>query len=435
MKIFPDTLPNPAKSWWREAGEVGGRYPQLQENIETDTLIIGAGLTGLSCAYYLSKDNTSCVVIEAGEVGWGASGRNGGQVIPGLKLNPHEIEQLFSDDLAEKINTLAGTSADRTFSLIEELGIECQHRRTGWIQGAHSKESLKVAHDRAQQWSERGAHITLLDKSSIYEEIGGGDYCGGWIDHRGGSVQPYLYTRGLGEKVAKLGVRIYERTKAEDYKRSGSEWVVTSEKGIITCKNIVFATNGYSDTIEPKIKKSVIPMLSLQGATEPLTDVQLEKILPNRRVVSETRRLLNYYHIDSNGRLLFGSTSNFRHVPSLNDNERLKREISKKFPQLESVNLDYTWNGRLAITKQHLPKLQRIHKGVYAGYGFNGRGVALSTVMGEQLSLLVRGASESELSFPLTLPEPYVFQNLHAPVADMLLRIYKIQDLFEMRFN
>lgn len=434
MKVFPDTLPNPPRSWWREAREARNSDLSLRENIETETLIIGAGLTGLSCAYHLAKEDNSCVVIEAGEIGWGASGRNGGQVIPGLKVFPDEIDRLFPADLAERINEMAGASANKTFSLIEELGIECQHRRTGWVQGAHSKASLQKALGLAQQWQERGVSVTLLDREAIYEEVGGGDYQGGWIDHRGGIVQPYLYTRGLSEKVAQLGVRIYENTKGEKYRRSGKKWIVTCGEREVTCKNVVLATNGYSDDIEPAIRQSLVPVFSLIGVTEPLSNTLLEHIIPNRRAISETRRLLNYYHVDPSGRLVFGSASDFRHAPNHADSKWLKKEIEGKFSQLRDVKLDYVWSGRVAVTKQHIPVLQRVHDNVYAGYGFNGRGLALSTTMGEQLSLLVKGACEGELSFPLTLPDPYFLHSLHSTVGEALLRVYKLQDNLEKKF-
>ncbi|MFC0268634.1 NAD(P)/FAD-dependent oxidoreductase [Kushneria aurantia] len=421
-------------NWWRADQQTCSELTPLQENIKTDTLIIGAGLTGLSCAYHLALERHIPVVIDAGDIGWGASGRSGGQIIPGLKACPREIEALLPTALAERMNQLTGQAADYTFSLIKSLDIKCQARQAGWIQGAHCRNSLKQAYSRAEQWRERGADVTLLDAEGIRKELGGGNYTGGWIDHRGGNVQPYLYTLGLASACLRAGVQIHINSRAVEIKRSGGIWQVACNNQHIVCKNIVLATNGYSDDSLDDLRRSIIPMVSLQGATAPLSIEDRSEIIPNRRSVSETRRLLNYYHVDAENRLLFGSASSFRDRPNRRDRIRLKKEMVRIFPNLGQYNFDYLWNGRVAVTRQHLPMLHRVRRGLYTGYGFNGRGMALSTLMGDQLARLVMGAEESELSLPLTLPRPYTGHALHRPVAEALLLLYRLKDRVEERF-
>lgn len=418
-------------SLWAATATAAQDFPRLQGVHQADVVIVGGGFTGLSAALHLAEAGIKALVLEAHEPGWGASGRNGGQVIPGLKYDPDELERHFGGQVVKT----AGGGPDLVFSLIEKHAIDCHPVRKGWIQPAHDKKALGTVLSRAGQWAKRGVDMEILEKDRLDQLMGTGFYAGGWIDKRGGGIQPLSYARGLAAAAAKAGAGIHGDSPVKALSRGPAGWIVETGHATVTAQKVILATNGYTDHLWPGLAKTVVPVYSFQIATRPLGDNVRRSILPEGQVASDTRRLLWYYRLDHQGRLLMGGRGPFKETPGFDDAGSLKSAISRLYPQVADDPLEFVWAGKVAMTQDHLPHLHVLADGLYAGLGFNGRGVAMGTVMGRMLALLAGGADPRDVPFPITAMKPMAFHRLHRPAVMAIAEYYKIRDALEARFG
>jgi len=278
MKALP-------KSLWAATATPAISYPRLGAELLADCVVVGGGFTGLSTALHLANRGLKAVLIEANEPGWGASGRNGGQVIPGLKLDPAELRAKFGEERGRRLTATVGATADLVFDLVEQHGIECNARRTGWIQGAPGPKGFAEVHKRAEQWAALGADVAVLDRDEVRARVGGGDYVGAFLDRRGGTINPLSYARGLARAAAAAGASVHGDSPAIRLERIGQRWKVSTPTGSVTASHAVLCTNGYTDRLWPGLAQTVVPLLSSVVATEPLSDNLRQVILPGREGV------------------------------------------------------------------------------------------------------------------------------------------------------
>src|ERR1700675_4187975 len=214
--------------------------PPLDASRQADVAIVGAGYSGLAAALQLAEAGASVIVLEAGEPGWGASGRNGGQVIPGLKSDPDELVAMFGPEAGEHLVRVAGGAPDTLFALIARHGIDCGARQCGWIQPAFAAADIGTITHRAEQWQRRGAPVEVLDRDTVHKLVGSPIYQGGWIDRRAGSVQPLSYARGLARAAQKAGALICGGSRVTALARTGAGWKVTTAQGaIVTAERVL----------------------------------------------------------------------------------------------------------------------------------------------------------------------------------------------------
>ena len=290
-------LPN---SVWAATATPASPYQSLSRDTQVDVAVVGAGFTGLSCALHLAERGYKVAVLDAFEPGWGASGRNGGQIIAGLKHDPDELESTFGPRLGKAMVREFGAGADLVSSLVERYAIACDLRRTGWIQGAHGPKAFEsVVRPRFEQWKARGVDARLLGREETASLIGSdaGAYCGGWLDPRGGVLQPLSYARGLAAGAMSKGAAIYAGTPARRLLSNGSGWKIETDGPSISAGKVVLATNAYTDDLWPGLRQTVIPVTSFQIATKPLPAGMRQTLLPGGQGVSDTRRLLIYFQI------------------------------------------------------------------------------------------------------------------------------------------
>jgi glycine/D-amino acid oxidase-like deaminating enzyme len=436
----PDvTAPNgvgrlPATSLWTATATPAPDCPPLDGSERADVCVVGGGFTGLSAALHLAEGGAEVVLLEASEPGFGASGRNGGQVIPGLKLDPDEIEAQFGGDRGVRLVEQVGGAADLVFDLVRRHGIACDARQDGWIKAAHSPGALREVLRSAQQWSRRGAAVDELDRGRIAELTGTDGYVGGWVDHRGGVVQPLSYARGLARAAQRCGARVHGGTLVSFVRRQGTAWAVESPGGSVLAAQVILATNAYTDlasSLWPGLRETVIPVYSYIVATAPLPEALRRAILPKGHAVSDTRRLLRYFRLDPAGRMVMGGRGKFRESRDRADYRAVVRNAVELYPQLRDREWEFVWGGRVALTLDHMPHLHELAPGVHAGLGYNGRGVAMATLMGKWLALRAYGAGEGDVPFPATPPRPVPLHRWRRPILSAAVAWKRTMDRLE----
>lgn len=424
-------------SIWAATAAPAATWPTLATDIDVDAVVIGAGFTGLSTALNLRKAGVEVVVLEAAEPGWGASGRNNGQVIPTLtRVEPDDIEARFGET-GERFVALLRDSAKLLFDTAREHAIAAEAEQTGWVQPVHTPGRIAISERRVRQWARRGAPVELLSAAQAREMLGSSAWHGGFWNRSGGHVNPLALAQGLAQAVATAGGRIYAGTPALDFARSGQRWLVRTPRGQVRARALVLATNAYTGefapTLAPRIAREVVPVLSWQMATLPLPEAVRATVIPARQAMSDTHGDLHFARWDARNRLVTGGAI----VAPFNRVERLKAMIGARlerlWPQLGEVGFDHVWNGYVGMTRDFMPRFHRLGPDAWAWAGCNGRAVALGVALGGEFAKAVRGVPERELALPFTEPAPLPLHALARRVAPLMLLRYRQLDRREIR--
>ncbi|MHA6911947.1 NAD(P)/FAD-dependent oxidoreductase [Ralstonia pseudosolanacearum] len=386
LDIVPGGEPLPP-SLWAATAPAAPPTPALRESIATDVLVIGGGYTGLSTALHLAERGTGVTVLEANDPGWGASGRNGGQVNPSLKHDPDELMRMLGAARAEPLIEAVSRSADLVFDLIGRHGIDCQPVRAGWLQLSYSDQAVPAMHARAHQWARRGVQVELLDRAAVARRVGTEAFAGGWLDGRAGAIQPLAYARGLVQAAQRAGAAVHGNTAVTALERQGTAWVASTATGAqVHAQRVVIATNGYTGALWPGLAQTVLSANSFIVATRPLRPADAQAILARGETASTSQRLLLYFRKDAAGRLLMGGRGFFAEPRGPQDFAHLERSLELLFPQLGRLDYAYRWAGRIAITRDFMPHIHEPAPGVTMALGCNGRGIALCTSLGQQIA-------------------------------------------------
>lgn len=428
-----DELQHMPPSLWADTAPAAPARPALTESRRADVVVIGGGFTGLSAALALAERGIDTVLLEANAIGWGASGRNGGQVIPGLKYDPETLRQRYGQERGQKMVELTGRNADVVFELIQRHDIDCEASRNGWIQPAATHASLKVIEARARQWADHGVDVSWLDRAACAERLGSEAYLGAWLDPRAGGLNPLAYARGLATAAEAAGARLFERSPVQGLNAQSGRWVVEVQGGArIDAGQVLLCTNGYSGGLQPGLARSVIAANSYQIATRPLTDAEAQGILPGGEVVSDARKLLLYFRRDASGRLLMGGRGPFHEPRGEPDFHHLQRAIGKLYPALKNVEIGYRWAGRVALTRDALPHVHQPAAGLTVALGYNGRGVAMGTHLGKLIGEHLGNASfHDALPFPITPIQPIPLHGLQRLYVGAVVNYYRARDWLE----
>jgi glycine/D-amino acid oxidase-like deaminating enzyme len=416
-------------SLWHATAPAAPATPPLDRDATADICIVGAGYAGLSTALHLAEAGVSVIVLEAREPGWGASGRNGGQVIPGIKYDPSEIAAKFGPEAGEALIRFVGSTADLVFDLIDRHKMDVPHKRAGWIQGAHTPAMLETVKRRSGEWAARGVAAQFLDAEAAARLLGTDRYLGGWLDPRGGGVQPLAYARGLAKAAQAAGATIHGQSPVVALSRQGSGWILRTAQGAgVTAGRVVVATNGYTGDLIPKLRQTVIRPNSFIVATEPLSDNLAGTILPEGQVTSDTRQLLLYFRKDHVNRLLMGGRGPFREPRDASDWAHLERVVGKMYPQARGLRIDYRWCGRVALTRDFLPHLHEPEPGLLVDIGCMGRGVGLQSAMGKAMADYLVSGDRAKLPFPVVPITPLPLHALNELYVSAIIAWYRLTD-------
>ena len=384
-------------SYWVETGNPAPVLPAISGDRTADVVIIGAGFTGLSAAYHLSQAGIDVIVVEAEDVGWGASGRNGGMLPPRYKKGFASIAKTYGNETTRRLHAIVHEAVDTVETIVSDCALDCGFSRTGQITAAHSDVHL-ASLERDCAWmaaeaSDRTARI--LSRSEMIDEVGASIHVGGWFDPRGAAIHPLNYVRGLAAALQKRGVEVFVRSPVRRLAEQPDGVRLDLPGGTIAARQVVIATNAYTDTTgfaPDGLERRIVAVNTSVICTDPIGGNRARAVLPGRRMVADTKHIMNWYRILPDNRLIFGGRGD---ITGRSDDPsvyaKLERQLAETFPVIADVGVRRRWSGKVAITLDDFPHIGRLSTRIAYAMGYGGRGVALSNLMGRLLVDMVRG--------------------------------------------
>ena len=414
-------------SWYAASAELPPAQPALRGAQTADVCIIGAGFTGLSAALHLAQQGLDVKVVEAHRVGFGASGRNGGQVGSGLNYAQADIEKSLGLDKAHHIWDMTMEAKALVRDLVAthapeanyEPGVAHADFHVSDTQAAH-KEAAHLAQEYNYDQEE------CLDQAGIASVIKSDRYTGGKIDWGAGHLHPLRYVLGLARAAQNAGAGVYENSPVHTVK-DGTETIVRTEHGSVAAKHIIHATNGYHSGLNRKMAAKVMPINNYLVATAPLDNP--DEVLTKRIAVADNRFVLNYYRLSHDNRLIFGGGESYGAKFPQDIFAKVRKPLLEIFPQLSDQELTHAWGGTLGITPTRLPMIARVGPNSLTGCGYSGHGVAMATFAGRVLAEAVtQQASRFDLLGELPIPSFPGGQLLRAPIMTLAMTWFSMRD-------
>jgi glycine/D-amino acid oxidase-like deaminating enzyme len=401
-----------------------------------DVAVIGAGFTGLSAARTLARHGVQVIVLDSASIGWGASSRNGGMVLTGLKLSVEVLAKRYGMEAARRMYAASLAAIDRVEKIVREEGIECDFSRCGHLEVA-CKQSHFDAYGRAGDLLARNFnhHLRIVPSNELQSEIGSQIYFGGIVDEVSAGLNPARYVAGLARAAQKAGVCVYENTRVEaikkDRQNGKSGYQLQTPRGVVFAENVIVGTSGYTSAVTPHLRKKIIPIGSFIIATERLSDAVARELSPRNRMIFDSKHYLHYYRLTPDQRMLFGGRAAFfpETAETIHKSASiLHRDLLRVYPQLQSAKVEYVWGGTLDFTFDVMPHAGQID-GIYYAIGYAGHGVAMATYLGETLAESICGFQVEnpfrDISFPGAPLNLYNGQPWFLPFAGIY---YKLLD-------
>ena len=355
---------------------------------EADFAIIGGGFTGLSAARTLAKGGASVVVLEAETIGWGASSRNGGMALTGLKVGMDTIMQKYGRDLARKFFQYSLDSVATVEEIVIEENINCGFARYGHLYTATKPKHFDGLKNEVDFMAREFNHqVRLLKPDELKDEIGSDVYHGALVDEVSGGLNPAQYVTGLADATKKAGVTLCARARMTKLERGQSRFVVETERGTVSAKSVLVATSGYTSSVTNKLQKKIIPIGSFIIATEKISEELAKELSPKNRMIFDSMHYLNYFRLWDN-RMIFGGRAAFfpeNEKTIARSGEILRQQMIKIYPQLTDIKIEYVWGGTLDFAFDQMTHVGEMD-GVYYSLGYAGHGVAMGTHLGKKVA-------------------------------------------------
>ncbi len=377
-------------SWYAATATPLEPFALLKGAQKADVCVIGAGYTGLSAALHLAQAGRDVVLLDAQRVGFGASGRNGGQLGSGQRMEQDALEALMGEPEAAKLWDLGEDAKDLVKSLIAEHKIDC-HLKPGVAWTGSTDGEVRHLHEYANLLATKYDYDQLetLDHAALQSVCPSPDYRGGILDIGAAHLHPLNYALGLARAAAAAGVRIHERS-AVHHIDEGAPATVRTDAGHVVADHVILACNGYLGGLNRKVAARVMPINNFIAATEPLGD-RINDVLPRDVAVADSRFVVNYFRLSHDGRLLFGGGESYGYRFPSDIAAKVRKPMSVVFPQLSDVKIDYAWGGTLGITMKRLPYLTRIGANMLSASGYSGHGVGTATHAGQLMARAIQG--------------------------------------------
>jgi glycine/D-amino acid oxidase-like deaminating enzyme len=363
-----------------------------------DVAVIGAGFTGLSAARTLAKRGAKVAVLESETIGWGASSRNGGMVLTGMKLGVNQLISMYGRELTKRMYAASLATIDCVEQIVLEEGIACDFSRCGHLEVAckqkHFDDYARQAEVIAREFNHQ---LRVVQKNELSAEIGSSIYYGGMVDEVSAGVNPARYVAGLGDAAIKAGAEIFEHTRVEGLQRESSQgetgWKVATSRGASWARDVFVATSGYTGKVTPALQKKIIPIGSFIITTQILPEALAHELSPRNRMIYDSKNYLYYFRLTPDRRMLFGGRAAF--FPENDQTIRRSAEILRcgmieVYPQLCDAKIEYVWGGTLDFAFDIMPHAGQLD-GMYYSVGYAGHGVAMATYQGQKMAELIAG--------------------------------------------
>jgi gamma-glutamylputrescine oxidase len=418
---------HPAGSWYRATVDAPPVRPRLEGEAQVEVGIVGGGYTGLGAALELASKGIGVAVLEAADIGSGASGRNGGQIHTGQRIDPETLSAQLGADTARQLWDMAEDAKAGLYGLIEQHGIDCE-LKSGLVHAWHKPQFADD--DRAYAGFVRTHYgydkLSLLSKASVAAELGTDVYHGGIYDAGGGHLHPLKLALGMARAAESSGAILFEHSKVSRIDTAGAHPVLHTEYGRLTCDTVLLCGNGYMEGLDDTVDARVMPINNFILVTEPLTN---PAILPHDYAAADSRFVVNYWRKTPDNRLLFGGGENYTPWFPKDIAGMVRRNMLKIYPQLADVAVTHAWGGTLAITLSRAPFVRRLSRSVFVSAGYSGQGVVLAPWFGKLLARAVTG-DDRDIELLSRLPTAAFFGGrlLRWPALVAGLSYYALRD-------
>ncbi|MEM8653582.1 MAG: FAD-binding oxidoreductase [Pseudomonadota bacterium] len=413
-------------SWYATTADIPAPRPPLRGDVQADVCIVGAGYTGLSAALHLSQAGQRVVVLEAQRAGFGASGRNGGQLGTGQRVDQPSLEKMVGRDHARHLWDLGREATDLVRDLIDEHGIDCFYR-PGVAWTAERDADVADLHRYADHMDRHYGHrLEVLDRDAFHALCPSPAYRGGIIDPLSGHLHPLRFALGLAQAAEAAGATIHEGNTVTSLTR-GTQIRVATPSGTVTADHAILACNGYLGGLNAPVAARVMPINNFVAATNPLDDPA--RVLTRDIAVADSRFVVNYFRLSHDNRLLFGGGESYGYRFPRDIAAKVRKPMSQIFPHLADIPIDHAWGGTLAITMKRLPHVARLAPNLLSASGYSGHGLGTATHAGKLMAQAIQGQSrgfDAMAAIPTT-PFPGGTR-LRSPLLALAMTWYSLRD-------
>lgn len=366
----------------------------LSAEIETDVCIIGAGFSGLSSALHLAESGYRVVVLEAARVGWGASGRNGGQIVNGFSRDLIEIESRYGRAAATAIARMSLEGGDIIRQRIEKYAIDCD-LKPGNVFSAFTPKQMHRLEALSENWRGHGHDgLVMLDADEIRQHAATDIYCGGLLDNHGGHLHPLNLCLGEARAIESLGGQIFENSQVQRLERRGEKQFVHTESGVVRAHKVVVCGNAYLGDAVPQLSNKIMPVSTQIVTTEVLGEALCRELMPAQTCIEDCNYMLDYYRVTADHRLLFGGGSTYGGAEPGDIIAKLRPHLEKTFPQLKNIGIEFAWSGNFALTMTRIPHFGQLDEQVFFIHGYSGHGVTATHLAGKLVAEAIAGEPE-----------------------------------------
>ncbi len=381
-------------SWYAASANRQLDFPALKGAKETDVCVIGGGYTGLSSALHLRKRGYSVAVLEANQVGWGASGRNGGHVGTGQRADQEQLEQLVGLEHAKALWQLGLEAVDTVCELIDQHHIDCELKHGNLHVASKARETADLQAEVEHLAGVYGyEQIRYIAQAELREMTSGQGFHGGTLDSGSRHLHPLNYALGLAQAAADLGADIYEGSRVLSY-TEGDKVRVRTAQGEVSARYLVLACNGYLEKLEPRTAGRIMPINNYMLATEPLTEELARRLIRDDTSMSDSLFVIDYWKLSADNRLLFGGGESYSRRFPKDIGNFVRKYMLRIYPELAATRIEYGWGGTLAITMNRMPDFGRLSSQVFYAHGYSGHGVPTATLAGKLLAEVISGTAE-----------------------------------------
>jgi gamma-glutamylputrescine oxidase len=422
---MPKSISSP--SYYQATATPSPKHPPLEGDIAADVCIVGAGYTGLSAAIELAEAGYKVVVLEAESVGHGASGRNGGQICTGFSSGQEKIEAQLGREDARRCFAMAEEAKQLLKDRIARYSIDC-NLRWGYLHVLPKPNRFDGLKAWKAEWDELGyADTQIIGKEELADKLGTRAYHGALREGGAGHFHPLNYCLGLARAATSAGAAIHEFSRAVEVE-TGSKPFVRTERGNVTARFVIIACNAYLGRLVPKLHGKVMPVTSYIVATEPLGENRARALIRDGEAVADTNFIVDYFRITSDTRMLFGGRASYTTLEPADLGAYMKPRMTKIFPQLRDVRIDFAWGGFIAITYNRIPDCGRLSPTAYYAHGYSGQGVALAGLYGKLMAEAIRGTAERFDLLARVRHLPFPGGPVRVPMLASAMLFYRLRD-------